>query len=136
MLLVDHPDGKVAVAQPSHAWISGQLARAWGGDMQPREEVCLAAEQHDIAWLEWERDPQRLLQRLPERDPPVQGDHRDAYGNGDHDEAEPDAEGQKPEVLALQDEPRVEEVERDEERRERLERMEHPLGGHRRHPLA
>ena len=57
MLLVDHPDGKVAVAQPSHAWISGQLARAWGGDVQPREEVCLAAEQHDIAWLEWERDP-------------------------------------------------------------------------------
>jgi hypothetical protein len=57
VLLVDHPDGKVAVAQPSHAWISGQLARAWDGDVQPREEVCLAAEQHDIAWLEWERDP-------------------------------------------------------------------------------
>jgi hypothetical protein len=57
VLLVDHPDGKVAVAQPSHAWVSGQLARAWGGDVQPREEVCLAAEQHDIAWLEWERDP-------------------------------------------------------------------------------
>ena len=57
MLLVDHPDGKVAVAQPSHAWISGQLARAWAGEVQPREEVCLAAEQHDIAWLEWERDP-------------------------------------------------------------------------------
>jgi len=57
VLLVDHPDGKIAVAQPSHAWISGQLARAWGGDVRPREEVCLAAEQHDIAWLEWERDP-------------------------------------------------------------------------------
>ena len=57
MLLVDHPEGKVAVAQPSHAWISGQLARAWGGDMHPREEVCLAAEQHDIAWIDWERDP-------------------------------------------------------------------------------
>jgi hypothetical protein len=57
VLLVDHPDGKVAVAQPSHAWISGQLARAWGEDLHPREEVCLAAEQHDIAWTEWERDP-------------------------------------------------------------------------------
>jgi len=56
VLLVDHPDGKVAVAQPSHAWISGQLARAWAGDVHPREEVCLAAEQHDIAWLDWERD--------------------------------------------------------------------------------
>ena len=57
MLLVDHPDGKVAVAQPSHAWVSGQLARAWGGDVQPREEVCLAAEQHDIAWADWDRSP-------------------------------------------------------------------------------
>jgi hypothetical protein len=57
VLLVDHPDGKVAVAQPSHAWISGQLARAWVGDVHPREEVCLAAEQHDIAWTDWEREP-------------------------------------------------------------------------------
>jgi hypothetical protein len=57
MLLVDHPDGKVAVAQPAHAFISGQLARAWAGELHPREEVCLAAEQHDIPWLDWERDP-------------------------------------------------------------------------------
>jgi len=57
VLLVDHPDGKVAVAQPSHAWISGQLARAWAGDVRPRDEVCLAAEQHDVAWTEWERHP-------------------------------------------------------------------------------
>lgn len=56
MLLVDHPDGKVAVAQPAHAWISGQLARAWR-EVDPREEVCLAAEQHDIPWIDWERDP-------------------------------------------------------------------------------
>jgi Protein of unknown function (DUF3891) len=56
MVLVDHPEGKVAVAQPAHAWISGQLARAWA-EVSPREEVCLAAEQHDIPWLEWERDP-------------------------------------------------------------------------------
>lgn len=61
MLLVDHPDGKVAVAQPAHAWISGQLAQAWGnetfGAVDPSWEVCLAAEQHDIPWLEWERAP-------------------------------------------------------------------------------
>lgn len=56
MLLVDHPDGKVAVAQPAHAWISGQLARAWA-DVTPREEVCLAAEQHDLPWIDWERNP-------------------------------------------------------------------------------
>jgi hypothetical protein len=61
VLLVDHPDGKVAVAQPAHAWISGQLAQAWGnellGPVEPAWEVCLAAEQHDIPWLEWERRP-------------------------------------------------------------------------------
>jgi Protein of unknown function (DUF3891) len=61
VLLVDHPDGKVAVAQPAHAWISGQLAQAWGnarfGPVEPSWEVCLAAEQHDIPWLEWERNP-------------------------------------------------------------------------------
>ena len=56
MLLVEHPEGKVAVAQPSHAWISGQLARAWAG-VHPRDEVCLAAEQHDIAWTDWDRQP-------------------------------------------------------------------------------
>jgi hypothetical protein len=61
VLLVNHPDGKVAVAQPAHAWISGQLAQAWGnelfGRVEPSWEVCLAAEQHDIPWLEWERNP-------------------------------------------------------------------------------
>ena len=56
MVLVDHPEGKVAIAQPAHAWISGQLARAWA-DVHPRDEVCLAAEQHDIPWLDWEREP-------------------------------------------------------------------------------
>ncbi len=42
----------VAIGQPAHAWLSGQLARAWGnerfGAVEPREEVCLAAEQHDV----------------------------------------------------------------------------------------
>lgn len=53
----------VAVPQPAHAWISGQLARAWGnqrfGTVAPREAVCLAAEQHDIGWLPWEAAPTR-----------------------------------------------------------------------------
>jgi hypothetical protein len=53
----------VAVPQPAHAWISGQLARAWGnqrfGAVEPREAVCLAAEQHDIGWLPWEAAPTR-----------------------------------------------------------------------------
>lgn len=51
----------VAIPQPSHAWLAGQIIRAWGnaafGQVTPREEVCLAAEQHDIGWLPWEREP-------------------------------------------------------------------------------
>lgn len=53
----------VAVPQPAHAWISGQLARAWGnqrfGSVMPREAMWLAAEQHDIGWLAWEAAPTR-----------------------------------------------------------------------------
>jgi hypothetical protein len=61
MLLREHGDGVVAIGQPSHAWISGQLARAWGNDrfgwLRPREEVCLAAEQHDIGMAQWDTKP-------------------------------------------------------------------------------
>ncbi|HEY0525034.1 MAG TPA: DUF3891 family protein [Stellaceae bacterium] len=51
----------VAIPQPSHSWLSGQLVRAWGNGRfdrpAPHEEVCLAAEQHDIGWLPWEAAP-------------------------------------------------------------------------------
>jgi hypothetical protein len=54
MLLREDERGVLAIGQPSHAWLSGQLARAWGnerfGDVEPLEEVCLAAEQHDAGW--------------------------------------------------------------------------------------
>jgi hypothetical protein len=60
------PDGGgavVAIGQASHAWLSGQLAAAWGNDRfaapAPREEVVLAAVQHDIGWIEWDLRPQR-----------------------------------------------------------------------------
>ena len=53
--------GLVVITQPTHAWVAGCLARAWGNDyfgfFAPREEVCLGAEQHDIGWLLWERTP-------------------------------------------------------------------------------
>jgi len=53
-------DGLV-IGQPAHAWVSGQLARAWGnerfGAVEPWEEVCLAAEQHDLGMAAWELDP-------------------------------------------------------------------------------
>ena len=54
MLLREDENGVLAIGQPSHAWVSGQLARAWGNDrfgsVVPWEEVCLAAEQHDAGW--------------------------------------------------------------------------------------
>ncbi|MBD2725936.1 DUF3891 family protein [Nostoc sp. FACHB-892] len=53
--------GVICITQPHHAWLSGQLARAWGneqfGQFLPKEEVSLAAEQHDIGWLRWEQQP-------------------------------------------------------------------------------
>jgi uncharacterized protein DUF3891 len=52
----------VAIGQPAHAWISGQLAGAWGserfGAVEPCEEVRLAAEQHDIGMAEWDAVPE------------------------------------------------------------------------------
>jgi uncharacterized protein DUF3891 len=62
VLLRPEPDGAVlAIAQTSHAWISGQLARAWGDEgfpaPAPWEEVCLGAEQHDVGMAEWDLRP-------------------------------------------------------------------------------
>lgn len=61
MLLRDTAGGYLAISQPAHAWVSGQLAAAWGNDrfgrVEPWAEVCLAAEQHDIGWLAWEANP-------------------------------------------------------------------------------
>ena len=52
-------EGTIVVSQPAHAWVSGQIARAWAEPFEPWEEVCLGAEQHDIAWIGWERAPER-----------------------------------------------------------------------------
>jgi Protein of unknown function (DUF3891) len=62
VLIKPEPDGRyLAIGQASHAWLSGQLARAWGneefGPVEPWEEVCLGAEQHDVGWAEWDLDP-------------------------------------------------------------------------------
>jgi hypothetical protein len=49
------------VGQPAHAWVSGQLARAWGNAAfpppAPREPFCLAAEQHDVGWSDADLAP-------------------------------------------------------------------------------
>ena len=53
-------DGLI-VGQPAHAWVSGQLARAWGNaafpEPAPREPFCLAAEQHDVGWADADLAP-------------------------------------------------------------------------------
>jgi hypothetical protein len=63
MLVRRDSHGVLVIGQPSHAWISGQLARAWGnerfGPVEPFEEVCLAAEQHDIGMAMWDLEPTR-----------------------------------------------------------------------------
>jgi len=55
MLFCHQSGGVLAISQPAHAWISGQLLRAWEEPLD--EPLLLAAEQHDIAWMEWEVAP-------------------------------------------------------------------------------
>src|SRR5438093_3702973 len=61
MLHRHEEEGLIVISQAAHAWVSGQLARHWGNDtfghFAPIEEVCLAAEQHDIGFLDWEQAP-------------------------------------------------------------------------------
>jgi len=61
MLFRNDGDAVIAISQPSHAWLSGQIVRAWGRSdflpPEPFEEVCLGAALHDIGWLEWEAAP-------------------------------------------------------------------------------
>lgn len=62
MLIRPGENATFLISQPSHAWLAGQLARAWGNSdfapPQPFEDFCFAAEQHDNGWLEWEERPQ------------------------------------------------------------------------------
>jgi len=55
LLVREEAGGFLVIGQASHAWLSGQLARAWSP--QPSEEVCLAAEQHDVGMAEWDLAP-------------------------------------------------------------------------------
>jgi hypothetical protein len=62
MVLRADGDGVIAIGQPAHAWVSGQLAWAWGnerfGDVAPRDDVCLAAAQHDLGMAAWDAAPE------------------------------------------------------------------------------
>lgn len=61
MLVRDAGEDVLVIGQASHAWLSGQLARAWGNQRfpapSPREEVCLAALQHDVGWAQVDLHP-------------------------------------------------------------------------------
>lgn len=63
MVLRRDADGVLAVGQASHAWLCGQLARAWGnarfGMVKPLDEVALGAEQHDVGMGRWDLAPIR-----------------------------------------------------------------------------
>lgn len=67
MVVREDERGVLCIPQTSHAWVSGQLARAWADVGEPREDVILAALQHDIGWAEWDLDPQTD----PDADPPT-----------------------------------------------------------------
>jgi hypothetical protein len=51
----------LAISQPAHSWVSGQLALSWGNEVfsgfQAFEQICYAAEQHDVGFLQWETAP-------------------------------------------------------------------------------
>lgn len=61
MLVREDERGVLAIGQPAHAALSGQLAQAWGnekfGAVEPFEEVRLAAEQHDVGWSTLDLEP-------------------------------------------------------------------------------
>lgn len=61
MLVSCDGDGALVIGQLSHAWLAGQLARAWGnasfGSVDPHEEVILGAQQHDIGWATFDLEP-------------------------------------------------------------------------------
>ncbi len=55
MLFREQPSGVLAISQLTHAWIAGQILRAW--DEALGEPLLLAGEQHDIAWIDWDTAP-------------------------------------------------------------------------------
>lgn len=61
MLILDDGERWTAITQPAHAWLAGQLAAAWGtggiAPPEPRPEVVLGVEQHDVAWSDYDLSP-------------------------------------------------------------------------------
>lgn len=63
-------EGWLAITQPAHAWLAGELAARWGNrdfsTPSPRQAVELATRLHDLGWAAWDRAP-----RLDESGHPV-----------------------------------------------------------------
>ncbi len=60
VLLRGDERGTICIGQASHAWLSGQLARAWTPEPALAgiwEELCLAATQHDLGMALHDREP-------------------------------------------------------------------------------
>jgi hypothetical protein len=57
VILRPHAAGTLLIGQPAHAWLSGRFADAWAWPFEPREEVRLAALQHDIGMAAWDAAP-------------------------------------------------------------------------------
>ena len=61
MLVKPEGQGALLITQQAHAFVSGQLARAWGNERvvppEPFREVCLAAEQHDLGMASFDMNP-------------------------------------------------------------------------------
>lgn len=55
MLVRDDGDSWLAITQPAHAYLAGQIARHWTPPLS--DDAVLAVEQHDVAWTEWDREP-------------------------------------------------------------------------------
>jgi len=58
MLIRDDGDSWTAITQPAHAFLAGQVARAWTPPLDA--DTVLGIEQHDVVWIEWDREPPLL----------------------------------------------------------------------------
>jgi hypothetical protein len=58
-------DDGILIGQPAHAWVAGQIARAWAADLPHRRELELAAIQHDIGWQEYDLAPKLAADGKP-----------------------------------------------------------------------
>jgi hypothetical protein len=57
LLRPDRDGSVVVIGQAAHAWVSGQIARAWAGAIPHRPAAELAATQHDVGMAQWDLTP-------------------------------------------------------------------------------